>query len=207
MCLRISDHNLVKAWFKVGPSSKPRWMKNKQKVITVVKKDEDSLIQCRETLKKHIGKNTSFNMFMKKLKISVNQTLKKRKKIRVGKKGNKIIRAAEWVDQELMDNIKLRMKLNRSWRFSRKNNFPAIVQEEFKQKYESQRKLTSALAGKKKSEWERRKIEETWKDGKVFWGMIRELLGKNKEEEAYIYTNEGERKEFMEIPEKSLVVG
>ena len=142
-------------------------------------------------------------MFLKKLKISVNQTLKKRKKIKVGKKGNKIIRAAEWVDQELMDNIKLRMKLNRSWRFSRKGNLPPIVQEEFKQKYESQRRITSALAGKKKSEWEKRKIEETWKDGKVFWGMIRELLGKNKEEEeAYIYTDEGERKEIMEIPEK-----
>ena len=80
---------------------------------------------------------------------------------------------------------------------------PPIVQEEFKQKYESQKKLTSAMVGKKKSEWERRKIEETWKDGKVFWGMIRELLGKNKEEEeAYIYTDEGERKEIMEIPEK-----
>ena len=78
--LRISDHNLVWAWFKVGSSYKPRWMKIKQKEITVMKKDENSLVQCRETLRKHIGKNTSFNMFMKKLKISVNQTLKKRKK-------------------------------------------------------------------------------------------------------------------------------
>ena len=32
--------------------------------------------------------------------------------------------------------------------------------------------------------------------------MIRELLGKKKEDEgAYIYTDEGERKEGMEIPE------
>ena len=60
------------------------------------------------------------------------------------------------------------------------------------------------MAGKKKSEWEKKKIEETWKDGKIFWGMIRELLGKKKEEEeeAYIYTNEGERKEVMEFNEK-----
>ena len=40
----------------------------------------------------------------------------------------------------------------------------------------------------KKSKWEKEKIEETWKDGKIFWGMIRELLGnmKKEEEEAYI---------------------
>ena len=36
--LRISDHNLVRAWFKVGPTSKPRGKKVKQKVITVIKK-------------------------------------------------------------------------------------------------------------------------------------------------------------------------
>ena len=36
--LRISDYNLVRAWFKVGPTSKPRWRKQKQKEITVIKK-------------------------------------------------------------------------------------------------------------------------------------------------------------------------
>ena len=98
---------------------------------------------------------------MKKLKISVNLTLRKRKKIRVRRKGNKIIRAAEWVDQELMDNIKLRMKLNRIWRYARKSNLPEIVQEEFKQKYEIQKKLTSAMAGeKKKANGRKRKLRK-----------------------------------------------
>ena len=107
------------------------------------------------------------------------------------------------MDQELMDNIKLKIKLNRSWRFSRRENQPLIIQEEFKQKYEAQKIITSAMAGIKKSEWEKRKIEETWKDGKLFWNRIRELLGKNKEEEeTYIYIDEGERKEIMEISEK-----
>ena len=55
------------------------------------------------------------------------------------------------MDQELMDNIKLKIKLNRSWRFSRRENQPLIIQEEFKQKYESQKRITSALAVKKKS--------------------------------------------------------
>merc|ERR1712121_41913 len=95
--------------------------------------------------------------------------------------------AAEWVDLELIENIKLRMKLNRNWRYSRKENQPAITQEEFRQKYEYQKRITSALAGKKKSEWEKKKIQETWKDGKLFWNIIRELLGKNKEEEEETY--------------------
>ena len=58
----------------------------------------------------------------------------------------------------------------------------------------------------KKSSWENEKIEETWKDSKTFWKMIGELLGKNKDmtEEAYIFTEQGDKKimtcrrEFME---------
>ena len=36
--LNISDHNLVRAWFKIGLSSKPRWMKTKPKIINAIKK-------------------------------------------------------------------------------------------------------------------------------------------------------------------------
>ena len=59
------------------------------------------------------------------------------------------------------------------------------------------------MAGEKKGDWEKMKIEESWNDGKRFWTMIRELLGKKKEreEEVYVYTEEGEKKEIMEIQE------
>ena len=55
----------------------------------------------------------------------------------------------------------------------------------------------------KKSQWEKDKISETWKDSKKFWKMIKELLGKNKElvEEAYIYTEDGSKEEIMECEE------
>ena len=57
------------------------------------------------------------------------------------------------------------------------------------------------MSNKKKGEWETKKIEETWKDGKKFWAMIKELLGNNKkkEEDIYIYTQEGDKKEIMEV--------
>ena len=45
------------------------------------------------------------------------------------------------------------------------------------------------------------KIEETKKDGKKFWNTVKEILGKSKEreEEAYVFTEEGERKNVIEI--------
>ena len=60
------------------------------------------------------------------------------------------------------------------------------------------------MAAKKKGDWEKKKIEETRKDGKKFWTMIKELLGKNREreEETYVYTQEGDRKEIMEMSEE-----
>ena len=45
------------------------------------------------------------------------------------------------------------------------------------------------------------KIIETRRDGKKFWGMIKELLGKNKErdQDAFVYTEEGVKKNINEI--------
>ena len=76
------------------------------------------------------------------------------------------------------------MKLNRIWRFARKNQTPQ-VQKACKEDYEEQKKITAALIHKKKSQWEREKIQETWKDGKLFWNMIRELLGKIRKKHLY----------------------
>ena len=36
--LNISDHCLVRAWFKIGPSPKTHWKKPKAKIITYIKK-------------------------------------------------------------------------------------------------------------------------------------------------------------------------
>ena len=56
------------------------------------------------------------------------------------------------------------------------------------------------MSGDKKSQWEEKKIGETWNNSKKFWTMIKELLGKNKvvEEEAFVYTEEREKIEIMD---------
>merc|ERR1712055_1133296 len=44
-----------------------------------------------------------------------------------------------------------------------------------------------------------------WRDGKKFWTMIKELLGKNKEkEDIYVYTEEGLKEDITEISEEYL---
>ena len=57
------------------------------------------------------------------------------------------------------------------------------------------------MSCKKKGEWEVKKVEEMWKDGKKFWTMIKELLGKSKEkeEDIYVYTEGGLKKDITEI--------
>ena len=51
---------------------------------------------------------------MRKMKRTLNSVLLKRKRVRVGRDGKKKILAAEWVDDELIRNIKLRSRLSRN---------------------------------------------------------------------------------------------
>ena len=84
------------------------------------------------------------------MKKTVDIVLKRKKRIKLGRKGRKTLSAAEQVDQELIDNIKLRNRLSKNWRFTRRNNLAKEVQEESKRKYEYQKKLTAKMAGEKK---------------------------------------------------------
>ena len=59
------------------------------------------------------------------------------------------------------------------------------------------------MAGDKKGEWEKRKIIETKRDGKKFWNLIKDLLGKNrKREDAYVYTEDGIKNNINEVSGK-----
>merc|ERR1711913_142668 len=97
-----------------------------------------------------IGKSTNFGGFMKKVKTTQDVVLKKKKRIKVGKRGKQKVIAAEWVDMELIDNINLRSKLSRRWRSARKQNQPEEVLKAYKEEYEKQQRKTSIMSGKKK---------------------------------------------------------
>merc|ERR1711874_306659 len=198
--LNISDYNLVRVWFKIGHNTnKPSWKKPTKKCITWISRDEDRLNLCANSFRDKIGKKHSFRKCMSKLKTSIDATMKRRKMINLGGKGKLKLISAEWVDKELIDNIKLRSKLSREWRLARKRKEPVEVLRQYQRRYLEQKSVTALMTGDKKSAWESRKINETWKDSKKFWKMIKELLGKDKEfeEETYVYSLEGEKQEIM----------
>ena len=62
------------------------------------------------------------------------------------------------------------------------------------------------MSESKKGKWKKRKIIETKKDGKKFWNIIKDLLekSKDKDERAYVYTEEGVKKNINEISEEYL---
>ena len=135
-----------------------------------------------KTLKPKLGKKTGFRNFLEKMKRTFNSTLRKRKRIKLTRKGNTTLVAAEWVDQELIDSIKLRSRWSREWRRVRKRKETDEVIKACRDRYLEQKKITAKMTARKKGEWEK-KIEETKKDGKRFWEMIIELLGENNERE------------------------
>ena len=98
--LNISDHCLARAWFKMGPKQRTNWKNPSIKEIQRIKKDEDSLKKFEAELLPKIGKKTSFEGFTKKIKTTQDIVLKKRKRIRVGRRGKQKVTAAEWVDIE-----------------------------------------------------------------------------------------------------------
>ena len=72
---------------------------------------------------------------MNKLNRTLRIELLKKKRLKVGKKGKKIILAAKWVDNELIENLKIRSRLNREWRKAKKDNLHIEIQEECRRKY------------------------------------------------------------------------
>ena len=196
--LDISDHNLVRAWFQIGNENFPKPPKKPVKEITWISREQDRIELCVENFKNKIGKKLSFKKCMSKIRSSVEYAMRRRQKKRPEERRRTTMKAAPWVDTELLVNIKYRSQLSRAWRHARKRKEPEEVIDKYKQEYLLQKSRTAIMTGQKKSQWEENKIAETWGDSKAFWKMIKELLGKDKEdtEEAFIYTKEGDKKEI-----------
>ena len=98
---------------------------------------------------------------MSKIRSSVEFAMRRMLKKKPGGKKQITMKAAPWVDTELLRNIKLRSNYSREWRYARKRNEPEEVTEKYKQDYILQKSRTAAMTGDKKSQWEDRKISET----------------------------------------------
>ena len=72
---------------------------------------------------------------MGKIKSSVEHAMRRKLKKKPGGKKQITMKAATWVDTELLGEIKLRSQLSKAWRHARKRNEPGEVIEDFKQRY------------------------------------------------------------------------
>ena len=77
--LNISDHNLVRAWFKMGNDNYRVKKKRPKKRITWVSRNPVNVLKCVGNFKARIGKKVNFKSCMDKLKISVDHTMKESK--------------------------------------------------------------------------------------------------------------------------------
>ena len=73
------------------------------------------------------------------MKTSLNITLRKRKRIKLGNKGRETLLAAEWVDSELIENINKRSRFSRDWRIARKEKASEEIQKACKDRYIEQK--------------------------------------------------------------------
>merc|ERR1711874_17947 len=142
--LNISDHNLVRAWFKINPGHKKvKWNKTTRKCITWISRDEGRLVKCAESFKRKIGKKISFRKCMNKLKSSIDENLKRRKKVKLAGKNQVKMISAPWVDEELIENIKLRTFFNKEWRMARAREEPNEILDGYKDRYMRQKNYHS----------------------------------------------------------------
>ena len=82
MLLDISDHNLVRAWFKISPIHKSKNKKETYKNLSWIKKDEESFEKFKNHFKKQIEKKTALIIIWKNEIPHLNQYCLRRKESR-----------------------------------------------------------------------------------------------------------------------------
>ena len=87
--LNISDHNLLRSWYKIGRENGASWKKTRYEERTWYAKDEESLKNMERELEQMIRGPTSFNSLMNKIEVAQDRTLKKTRRIKIGRKGRK----------------------------------------------------------------------------------------------------------------------
>merc|ERR1711874_844073 len=109
--------------------------KTTYETIEWYKRDQDSLRNMEEKPESMLGQKSGFYNTMEKIKIAQDKTLEKKKRIRVGKRGEEKVQAAEWVDEERKDNIRKRSRISRRSRLARKKREPEEGVKRYEKEY------------------------------------------------------------------------
>ena len=92
--LNISDHNLIRSWFKIGRKGGTSWRKSETEIRTWYAIDTDSLNKMEKEIESRTRGPISFNSMMNNIELAQEKHLKKTRKIKLGVKGKKQILSA-----------------------------------------------------------------------------------------------------------------
>ena len=204
--INISDHNLVRSWFKIGREKPGIWNKPKVEYREWYTLEQGALEKMEKEVEKRINGPMSFKGMMAILVVSQEKHLKRTKRVQIGKRGEDIL-SAPWIDKIGLMLIRLRRVKSRAWRRARRKNALQREQTILKRKYELQKKMTAIYLGKRKSNWEQEMIQKAKTNNKVLWNFAKDMAGKTKkkDEKAFIYMN-GEKKDLKLVWESFIKV-
>ena len=97
--INISDHNLVRTWFKIGREKPENWKKPKIEYREWYTLEPGALEKMEKEVEKRINSPMSFKSMMAILIISQEKHLKRSKRVPIGKKGGEEILSAPWMDK------------------------------------------------------------------------------------------------------------
>ena len=135
--LNISDHNLVRCWFRIGRTKATKWGTSKTETRVWYTQNPKALEEMEKDLENRVRGPMSFKGMMAIISVTQEKHLKKSKKIQIGEKEKEEVLAAPWMDRKGRSMIRLRRIKNRAWRRARKKNAPQRIQQLLKRKYES----------------------------------------------------------------------
>merc|ERR1711888_296989 len=95
--INISDHNLVRCWFKIGREKPSKWKDYKTEYREWYTLDPKALGEMEKELEKRTKGPMSFKGMMAIIMVAQKKPLKRSKKIQIGKKGKEDIVAASWM--------------------------------------------------------------------------------------------------------------
>ena len=143
--LNISDHNLLRSWYKLERENGTSWKKTRYEERTWYAKDEESLKRMEKELEGMIRGPTSFSGLMNKIEIAQERTLKKTRRIKIGNKGKRPVLSAEWMDAQAIVYIRERKIKSKAWRYARRRNAPQQDIDILKKSYEEQQTTTKNM--------------------------------------------------------------
>ena len=191
----FSDHNMVTVSLKLRDGKGERYRDKEWEKRVYYRKDEESLDQLLVKVKGRWARGMGYEEVWGELVGVQEEVLKKEKKKRVGEKGGERVIECEWINEGILECIRMRRYYNRM-----KRNTRGEAREAWEKKYQEKKEECMVVVGKAKGEWEASMVKKAREgNGRLVWKVVKEIQGKGRSRgKEYIY-EEGQRKAVGEV--------